>query len=92
MSEVVYNILENLAIYGLTISVCYICADGAKACMLYGGYQKSIEDFQRTGNRSILERQKEAVSKVDPHSIGILTQRSKKDILKEIEQLSRTSP
>jgi hypothetical protein len=87
MSEAFYNILENLVIYGSTIGVCYILADGAKACMLYGGYQKSIEDFQRTGDRSVLERQREAVSKVDPHGIGILTQRSKKDILKEIEQL-----
>jgi len=89
MSEVVYNILSALAVVGVASGVCYICADGTMASTLYENFQKSIEHFKRTGDRSILERQEDLVSKVDPHNIGILTCRTKKDILKELEELSK---
>lgn len=89
MSEVVYSILSTLAVAGVTLGVCYFCADGTMASMVYETSQERIKRFKETGDRDILERHKETLSKADPHNIGFLTRRTKKDILKEIEALTK---
>ena len=87
MSSVVYSILESLA--GVALGSCYFCADGCMASMVYETSQERIKRFKETGDKSILERHKETLSKADPRNIGILTRRTKKDVLKEIEQLMK---
>jgi hypothetical protein len=85
----VYNVLSDLAVAVATLGVCYIFADGARACMVYDTSQERIKKYKETGDRSILERHKETLSKADPHNIGFLTRRTKKDMLREIEALTK---
>lgn len=89
MSDVIYSILETLGIAGVALGVSYFCADGAMASLMHETSQDSIKRYKETGDRDILERQKEALSKADPHNIGFLTRSTKKGILKEIEQLMK---
>jgi hypothetical protein len=87
MADAVYSILSTLTGCGATIVFCYFAADGLMASMVHENYKASLKEYEMTGDKSILERHKETISKADPHNVTIFTRRAKKGILKEINHL-----